>query len=95
MSRTVITIDYDEDKDELTVDRQNDPVISEATPEKDIHPAAIYGAIAYEAIDQATEAKCVSCAGDAVLNLSHIADQIHFGKDALAQQAPDESPTKH
>lgn len=97
MSKAFITIEVDEDNGTLRVDREHDPEIPSGTPVAESHQAAMYAAIAYEALDQATESKCLSCAGDAVMNLRQIADALHSGKATIRSMVPggDPDPTKH
>lgn len=85
MSRTVITLDYDAETDQLYIERHNDPEINEQTAQD--HPAAVYGAIAMETLNQAADAKCAHCVAEVVNQVRHMADRLHEGKDTLERQS--------
>lgn len=89
MSRTVITLDYDAETDQLYIERENDPEIDEEAAQD--HPAAVYGAIAMETLNQAADAQCVRCVGEVVNRLRDMADALHAGKGTVEMQSPDET----
>lgn len=89
MTRTTITLDYDAATDELYIERQNDPQLDEETAVD--HPAAVYGAIAMEALNQAADAQCLKCVSETVNRIRYIADRLHDGKDTIEAQTPDQT----